>query len=56
MPASVAILGLIALALIWVLWTDRKTRPGNPGPLPTEDYEIDLTAIQWDWWRERDHV
>lgn len=52
-PAGVAILGLIALALVWVLVTDRITRStGEHGPLPEEfcdRLDLDFSDADFDW-------
>jgi hypothetical protein len=56
MPVSVAVLGLVAVALVWVLATDRRTRPsGEHGYLPdrfSDRLDLDFTDADFDWPRD----
>jgi hypothetical protein len=60
MPASLAILGLIACALLWVIWSERRTRSRDNGGwldegeamtdlYPSHGRQVVGTVRDWDW-------
>lgn len=51
MPVSLAIFGLIALAVIWVMWTDLTTKPRDEGGWLDDEEQAQRDLYPWRTWR-----